>query len=174
MAHLLSEMVVQGRAMRVPRGFEAVYARGARGWRYVHYRRADRLDWPEGHQGDVPSHSRSRRHPTWRVLQPLPWQCRHVAEWAELWVDGDRVTRFNIGNDPSDPRMMNDYLENIPASDVQAIEVYTSSVTIPADFDPVGSPCAVIAVWTEAVTVAVSGRRKHRTKRSCAPGAKDI
>jgi len=32
LAQLLSEMVVQGRAMRVPRGFETIYARGARGW----------------------------------------------------------------------------------------------------------------------------------------------
>src|ERR1051326_3118812 len=29
---LLSEMVVLGRAMRVPNGFESIYARGARGW----------------------------------------------------------------------------------------------------------------------------------------------
>ena len=144
---LLSEMVVHGRAMRVPRGFEAVYARGARGWgTFITTEQIDSIGPKdvktmfEGIRGIVVNQRGVyfNRCGGNTVMWP---------EWAELWVDGDRVTRFNVSGDPSDPRMMNDWLENIPPSDVQAIEVYTSSVTIPADFASGGSPCAVIAVW---------------------------
>jgi hypothetical protein len=144
---LLSEMVVQGRALRVPRGFEAIYARGARGWgKFITAEQIDSLGPKdiktmfEGISGVVVT----QRGVYFNRCSgnPIIWP-----EWAELWVDGDRVTRFNVSGNPTDPREMNDYLENIPPSDVQAIEVYTSSVNIPVDFASSGSPCAVIAVW---------------------------
>ena len=145
---LLSEMVVQGRAMRVPRGFEAVYARGARGWgTFITAEQIDSIG---------PKDVKTMFEPIHGVFvtqegvyfnrcggNALIW-----TELAELWVDGDRVTRFeNASADPSDSRLMNYWLESIPPSDVQAIEVYTSSVTIPPEFASGGSPCAVIAVW---------------------------
>ena len=146
-AQLLSEMVVQGRAMRVPRGFEAVYARGARGWgTFITTEQIDSIG-PK----DIKTMFQAIRGVVVTEHGVYFNRCLGNAvmwpEWAELWVDGDRVTRFNVGRDPSDPRMMNNYLENIPASDVQAIEVYTNSATIPAEFASGGSPCAVIAVW---------------------------
>ena len=146
-AQLLSEMVVQGRSMRVPRGFEAVYARGGRGWgTFITAEQIDSIG-PK----DVKTMFQAIRGVVVTQHGVYFNRCQGNVvmwpEWAELWVDGDRVTRFNVGGDPSDSRMMNNYLENIPASDVQAIEVYTSSVTIPAEFASGGSPCAVIAVW---------------------------
>jgi len=146
-AQLLSEMVVQGRAMRVPRGFESVYARGARGWgTFITAEQIDSIS-PK----DIKTMFQAIRGVVVTEHGVYFNRCGgNTVMWtelAELWVDGDRVTRFKVGGDPSDDRMMNNYLENIPASDVQAIEVYTNSVTIPADFASGGSPCAVIAVW---------------------------
>ena len=133
--------------MRVPRGFEAVYARGARAWgTFITAEQIDSVG-PK----DIKTMFQAIRGVVVTQHGVYFNRCGGNAvmwpEWAELWVDGDRVTRFNVGGDPSDSRMMNDYLENIPASDVQAIEVYTNSVTIPAEFASGGSPCAVISVW---------------------------
>ena len=144
---LLSEMVVHGRAMRVPRGFEAVYARGARGWgTFITTEQIDSIG-PK----DIKTMFEAIRGVVVTQQGVYFNRCGGNAvlwtELGELWVDGDRVTRFKVGGDPSDERMMNYWLESIPPSDVQAIEVYTSSVTIPAEFASGGSPCAVIAVW---------------------------
>jgi hypothetical protein len=74
-------------------------------------------------------------------------------EQAEVWFDGQRVTNFDFGArrdilpDPRDTRQMNSFLETLPPSEIQAIEVYTSSVNIPAEYTSGGSPCAVIAIW---------------------------
>jgi len=147
LAQLLSEMVVQGRAMRVPHGFEAIYARGARGWgTFITAEQIDSIG-PK----DVKTMFQAIRGVVVTEHGVYFNRCGGNAlmwtELGELWVDGDRVTRFKVGGDPSDDRMMNNWLESIPPSDVQAIEVYTSSVTIPAEFTSGGSPCAVIAVW---------------------------
>ena len=155
-AQLLSEMVVQGRAMRVPRGFEPVYARGARGWgTFITAEQIDSIG-PK----DVKTMFQAIRGVVVTQQGVYFNRCGGNAvmwtELGELWVDGDRVTRFNsgdrsrfkgFGDNPTDERMMNYWLESIPPSDVQAIEVYTSSVTIPPEFASGGSPCAVIAVW---------------------------
>jgi Carboxypeptidase regulatory-like domain/TonB-dependent Receptor Plug Domain len=146
-AQLLSEMTVHGRSMRVPRGFELVYARGARGWgTLITAEQIDSLG-----PRDVKSMFESiagvvvTQH---GVFFNRCYGNRELwGEYAELWIDGNRVTRFNSSDDPSDSRRFNDFLENIPPSDVQAIEVYSSSVNIPAEFTSGGSPCAVIAVW---------------------------
>jgi hypothetical protein len=146
-AQLLSEMSVHGRAMRVPRGFEAVYARGARGWgTFITTEQIDSLgprdvkSMFEGIKGVVVN-----QHGVY--FNRCYGNAQLWGEYGELWIDGNRVTRFNSSGNPGDPRQFNDFLENIPPSDVQAIEVYPSSVSIPAEFTSGGSPCAVIAVW---------------------------
>ena len=147
---LLSEIVVHGRALRVPHGFEAIYERGARGWgTFITSEQIDSLN---------PRDIKTMFEPIKGMFvsqngvyfnrcygSPKLW-----GEYAELWVNGDRVTKFqDYSRNPTDPRGMNEYLEDLPPRDVQAIEVYTSSVNIPAEFTSGGSPCAVIAVWTK-------------------------
>jgi len=147
---LLSEIVVHGRALRVPHGFEAIYERGARGWgTFITSEQIDSLN---------PRDIKTMFEPIKGMFvsqngvyfnrcygSPKLW-----GEYAELWIDGDRVTKFqNFSRSATDPRGMNEYLEQLPPRDVQAIEVYTSSGSIPAEFTSGGSPCAVIAVWTK-------------------------
>lgn len=147
---LLSEMVVHGRALRVPHGFEAIYERGARGWgTFITREQIDSLDprdiktMFEGIKGVFVDQNGVYFNRCYG--NPQLW-----GEYGELWIDGDRVTKFqNSSRNPTDPRSMNEYIEQLPPHAVQAIEVYTSSVNIPAEFTSGGSPCAVIAVWTK-------------------------
>lgn len=144
---LLTELVVHGRAYRVPHGFEAVYARGARGWgTFITREQIDSVGPKdvktmfEDIKGVVVGQdgvffNRCLGNPVFG------------AEYAEVWLDGQRVTNFETSQDPKDPHMMNSFLETLPPSEIQAIEVYTSSVNIPAEFTAGGSPCAVIAIW---------------------------
>jgi hypothetical protein len=144
---LLSELVIHGRAFRVPHGYEAVYERGARGWgTFITREQIDSLGPKdvktmfEGIKGVVVGQdgvyfNRCYGNPIFG------------GEYAEVWFDGQRVTNFETSKDPKDPRQMNSFLETLPPSEIQAIEVYTSSVNIPAEFTSGGSPCAVIAVW---------------------------
>ena len=144
---LLSELVVHGHAFRVPHGYEAVYERGARGWgTFITREQIDSVGPKdvktmfEGIKGvlvgqDGVYFNRCQGN-------PLLWE-----EHAEVWVDGHRITNFETSRDPRDPLGMNSFLETLPPSEVQAIEVYTSSVSIPAEFTSGGSPCALIAVW---------------------------
>lgn len=145
---LLSEMVVHGRALRVPNGFEAIYARGARGWgTFITREQIDSVNprdiktMFEGIKGVFVDQNGVFFNRCYGSA--VLW-----GEYGELWIDGDRVTKFQgVGRSAVDSRGMNDYLEDIPPSEVQAIEVYPSAVDIPAEFTSGGSPCAVIAVW---------------------------
>ena len=147
---LLSELVVHGRAFRVPHGYEAVYERGARGWgTFITREQIDSVGPKdvktmfEGIKGVVVGQDGVFFNRCYgRDGSATPW-----AEYAEVWFDGQRVTNFEVSQDPKDPRMMNSFLETLPPSEIQAIEVYTSSVNIPAEFSSGGSPCAVIAIW---------------------------
>ena len=151
---LLSEMIVLGRAFRVPRGFETIYERAAHSWGTLITR--EQID--SVNPLDLKT-----------MLQNIPGvfvdeggiyfnKCYgnqlFAQELAELWIDGDRVTKFNRsgrtdGADAVDTRYMNEYFVSTPPSEVQAIEVYTASDRIPPEFASGGSPCAVIAVWTK-------------------------
>ncbi|HKW47381.1 MAG TPA: carboxypeptidase-like regulatory domain-containing protein [Gemmatimonadaceae bacterium] len=144
---LLSELVVHGRAFRVPHGFESVYERGSRGWgTFITREQIDSVGPKdvktlfEGIKGVVVGQDGVYFNRCYG--NPVMW-----GEYAELWFDGQRVTNFETSQDPRDPRMMNAFLETLPPSEIQAIEVYTSSVNIPAEFTSGGSPCAVIAIW---------------------------
>ena len=139
---LLSEMVVHGRAMRVPRGFEAVYMRGARGWgTFITAEQIDSIapkdikTMFEGIKGVFVSQRGV-------YFNRCYGNQLFGGEYGEVWIDGVRATKFQ-----SDRQLMNELIEDIPPSEVQAIEVYTSSVDIPAEFTSGGSPCAVIAIW---------------------------
>lgn len=142
---LLSQMVVQGRAARVPRGFAEVYRRGLSGrGKFITREQIDSLNPAQlktvlfGINGVY-------------VNQRGVYFNRCMGgQVGQLWVDGTRVTRFNnnlntVGS--ADPNLMNEMLTTILPVQVQAIEVYPNQSSIPAEFMD-AQPCAVIAVWT--------------------------
>ena len=145
---MLSELVIHGRGYRVPHGFESVYERGARGWgTFITREQIDSVapkdvkTMFEGIKGVFVNQEGVYFNRCYG--NPAMW-----GEYAEVWFDGQRITNFESSHgDPRDPRMMNSFLETLPPTEIQAIEVYTSSVNIPAEFTAGGSPCAVIAIW---------------------------
>ena len=160
--------------MRVPRGFEAVYARGARGLgTFITAEQIDSIG-PK----DIKAMFQAIRGVVVTQHGVYFNRCQGNAvmwpEWAELWVDGDRVTRFNVGGDPSDPRdderLPREHSGERCASDRSVHELSDNSRRVCIRWESVRRDRSL----EEAVTVAVSGRRKHRTKRSGGTGAKDI
>ena len=139
----LSQMVVQGRSARVPRGFAEVYRRGLSGrGKFITREQIDSLNPAQlktvlfGINGVY-------------VNQRGVYFNRCIGgQTGQLWVDGSRVTRFtNINPRTTDPNFMNELLNTILPVQVQAIEVYPNQSSIPAEFMD-AQPCAVIAVWT--------------------------
>jgi hypothetical protein len=59
---------------------------------------------------------------------------------VQIWIDGQRMTRTFAPNE------QREVLSLVTPSQVQAIEVYTSTSRIPAEF--LEDACAVIAIWT--------------------------
>lgn len=146
--HVLTEMVVQGRAMRVPHGFEEIYRRGSRGWgTFITREQIDSLN-------PVDLKSLLTTIPGVYTNDRGVYFQRCPVFWTpQLWVDGQRVTRFAKARHPEDgpdpdPYHFNEYLTGILPSDVQAMEVYASNASTPAEYLD-GSGCGVIAVWTK-------------------------
>lgn len=146
--HVLTEMVVQGRAMRVPHGFEEIYRRGARGWgTFITREQIDSLNPIDLKTmlASIPGVYANDRSVSF-LRCPAFWK-------PQLWIDGQRMTRFakpqRSGAVPDpDPYQFNEYLTGILPSDVQAMEVYAANSSTPAEFLD-GSGCGVIAVWTK-------------------------
>ncbi|HEU4993726.1 MAG TPA: TonB-dependent receptor, partial [Gemmatimonadaceae bacterium] len=117
--NVLTQMVVQGRSLRVPRFFEAIYARGSRWGTFITREQIDSLN---------PFDLRT-------VLRSVPgllvtdrrtyFHFCPADQVGELWMDGRRMGAGEA---------IDEWLTNIPPKDVQAIEVYARSQTIPADF----------------------------------------
>lgn len=150
--HLLEQMVVEGRSMRVPRGFEDVYRRGGTGFGvFITREQIDSMN-----PLDIKA-----------MLAPIPgvyvndrgvYFQRCPGTWPpQLWIDGQRVTRFKRQDQPdfhsftpppADPYFLNELLTGIGPQEVQAIEVYRSNSETPAEFLD-GSGCGVLAIWTK-------------------------
>ena len=148
--HVLTEMVVQGRAMRVPRGMEEIYRRGARGWgSFITREQIDSLDPIDlkAILGTIPGVYANDRGVAFQRC-PNGWP-------PQLWVDGQRVTRFkrqeqhdrNSWGPTPDPYFLNEQLVGILPRQVQAMEVYASNSSTPAEFMD-GAGCGTIAIWT--------------------------
>jgi len=148
--HVLTEMVVQGRAMRVPHGMEEIYRRGARGWgTFITREQIDSLDPIDikAMLATIPGVYANDRGIAFQRC-PAFWQ-------PQLWIDGQRVTRFKrqaekdrntLGPTP-DPYFLNEQLTGLLPRQIQAMEVYTSNSSTPAEFMD-GSGCGTIAIWT--------------------------
>lgn len=139
---MLSQMVVDGKSLRVPRGFESVYTRGMSGrGRFVYREQIDSLQ---------PTQLKALMHGipgVWENDRGVYFQrCGNAGRSPEMYVDGTRVTRF-MNDSRTDPNFMNFFLTTIRPTQVQAVEIYTSQSTVPAEFS-MNEPCAVVAVWT--------------------------
>lgn len=146
---VLTQMTVQGRSMRVPRSFEQIYERGARGFgAFITREQIDSMN-----PFDLKTMF-STVAGVYTDSRGVYFQRCSGSERGELWLDGQRVTRFRrqrppgaVGIDP-DPYFFNEFLEQVKPSSVQAIEVYPSHAVIPGEFLD-AQPCAVIAIWTK-------------------------
>jgi hypothetical protein len=143
----LPTVLIGGEMVKVPKGFEDVYRRGAHSFGY--FMTAEQID---------------QRNPmqTRDLLAGLPGvliegnslvfqRCRRRGSGAgnssfagspQVYIDGQRVTRFAGGGDEVEAALS--YVE--PRS-IQAIEVYTGLAQIPGDF--ASQACAAIAIWTK-------------------------
>ena len=148
--HVLTEMVVQGRSMRVPRGMEEIYRRGARGWgTFITREQIDSLDPIDikAMLATIPGVFANDRGVAFQRCPP-GWP-------PQLWIDGQRMTRFkrqeqhdrNSWGPTPDPYFLNEMLTGVLPREVQAIEVYTSTSSTPAEFMD-QSGCGMIAIWT--------------------------
>jgi hypothetical protein len=148
--HTLTQMVIQGRSMRVPRSFEEIYRRGARGWgSFVTREQIDSLNPPDLKTilGTLPGVYTNERGMYFHKCSG--------SEGGQLWIDGQRVTRFRkqvvpvgvVRRADSDPYFMNEFLTGIRPAQVQAVEVYPSRISIPGEFLDANA-CAVVAIWT--------------------------
>jgi len=146
---VLTQMTVQGRSLRVPRSFEQIYERGARGFgAFITREQIDSMN-----PFDLKTMFATVAG-VYTDSRGVYFQRCSGSERGELWVDGQRVTRFRrqrppgaVGIDP-DPYFFNEFLEQVKPSSVQAIEVYPSHAIIPGEFLD-AQPCAVIAIWTK-------------------------
>ncbi len=137
--HVLTQMVIEGRSMRVPRGFEEVYRRGALGFGYLITREQIDSINPMDLKTmlDMLPGVRTNDRGVYFPMCSLP----------QLWVDGTNMTRMD--RTVSDyTNTINDFLHYMAPNEVQAMEVYKSHVTVPAEF-LTGNPCGVIAIWTK-------------------------
>jgi hypothetical protein len=142
----LTTVVIQGRRITVPPGFEDVYARGA-GAFVDFFTREDieRLGTSETSSilyqvpgvhlfADSIVFTRCQRPPP-LGLRPAP------AANVQVYLDGTRMTHGTSMGE------LVQVLHEIPPFTIQAMEVYRGVARIPAEF--LADACAVIAIWTK-------------------------
>jgi hypothetical protein len=141
---LLSQMVVKGRSMRVPSGFEDVYQRGANGaGSFLTREQIDSLNPRDviGLLHEVPFvHINANSQASNRLTTS---RCRGMIPGSP--VSGTSVTVYFNGVPVTNTIWLNDLLEHTAPSMIQAVEVYNGSTTVPPVFQPA---CAAIAIWT--------------------------
>lgn len=130
--HTLTQMVILGHSMRVPHGMEAIYRRGMRGWgKFITREQIDSINPVDlkmmlGMLPGVFENDHGVTFPT----------CGN----PHIWVDGQDMTRFEGSYAQAE------FLSYLIPSEVQAVEVYTRPLTVPAEFLG-GNPCGVVAIW---------------------------
>ena len=141
---LLSQMVIRGRSMRVPAGFESIYRRGASGaGTFLTREQIDSIN-PTDVIGLL--HWVPFVHVNANPAAPIRIEtsrCRPLADGITL--KGQMIATYFNGTLVSDTMALNDILSQIPPSWIQAIEVYNGSTTVPPIFQPA---CGAIAIWT--------------------------
>jgi len=139
---MLTSMTIHGRYYRVPRQFEDVYRRGARGWgTFITREQIDSMNPVDVKMllNLVPGVQTNQRSVYFSKCD--------AGDVGRLYIDGSLVTRWSDPVDRGDPWHWTEALTSINPLDIQAMEVYTSRGTVPAEFLD-KNPCAVVAIWT--------------------------
>ena len=132
--HTLTQMVILGHSVRVPHGMEEIYRRGMRGWgKFITREQIDSINPIDLKMmlGMVPGVYENDRGVTFPMCGS-----------PHVWVDGQDMTRLEGSYAQAE------FLSYMVPSEVQAVEVYTRPLTVPAEFLG-GNPCGVIAIWTK-------------------------
>ena len=141
---LLSQMVVKGRSVRVPTGFEDVYRRAASSaGSFLTREQIDSINPRDviGILHEVPFvHVNPNPEAPIRVETS---RCRNMLPGQN--VSGQLVALYFNGAPMSDTMSLNEILSHLAPSSIQAIEVYNGSTTVPPIFQPA---CGAIAIWT--------------------------
>jgi hypothetical protein len=146
--HVLTEVVVEGRRLKVPARYEAVYARAARGWGRFFTRldieRLNPLDLTSLF-ATVPGVDFIGGRICFKRCQATlteggPVRRCSPSKHVQVYVDGVRMTR---GSGEADA-----VLRMVHPLSVEAMELYTGVAQIPAEF--LEDACAIIAIWTRS------------------------
>lgn len=141
---LLSTMVVKGRSVRVPFGFEDVYRRATTGaGSFITRERIDSIN-PRDIAGllhEVPfvrisGYATNADRVTTSRCRPIVSGARISGQMVSIWFNGVPLT---------DTASINEVLDHTPPSMIQAVEVYNGSTSVPPIFQPT---CGAIAIWT--------------------------
>jgi hypothetical protein len=148
LAEHLQTVVIRGEMVEVPKGFEAIYRRGAHSFGY--FMTAEQIAQRNPMEtrdllasipgvlmvGNSVSFERCKRHSPGAGLSTQEGT-------PQVYVDGQRVTRF--------ARQFGDEVEaalaQVEPRQIQAIEVYSGVSQIPGDF--ASQACAAIVIWTK-------------------------
>ena len=141
---LLQQMVVKGRSMRVPRGFESVYQRGASGaGAFLTREQIDSLNPRDvvGLLHEVPFiHINANEAAPDRLTTT---RCRGMLPGTS--VSGQMIAVYFNGVPITDSTSLEEILKHLSPSSIQAVEVYNGSTTVPPIFQPA---CGAVAIWT--------------------------
>lgn len=145
-ARLLSTMVVHGQAMRVPSGFEDVYRRAQMSnGTLVTREQIDSLnprDVAAVLNRLAPLRVSANRDAPDRLSTP---RCGPMIPGAP--VAGRSVVLYLNGVPLTAALSVNEVLDHLAPGNVQAIEMYNGSASVPPTFQPA---CAAVAIWTRA------------------------
>jgi hypothetical protein len=141
---LLSTMMVHGRSVRVPSGFEDVYKRGATGAGVLVTREQIDSMNPRDVVGllhQVPFVHVNAHAGASNALSTS--RCRQMLTGSV--ASGRMVRLFLNGTAVSNPTAVDEILRHMAPSSIQAVEVYNGASTIPFMYQPA---CGVVAIWT--------------------------
>jgi hypothetical protein len=165
-AFALTEVRIEGRAVKVPARFEEAYRRGARGFgTLIDRAEIERLNPVEVKSlfYRIPGVMVSDRGINFQRcesgldgLSPAGGPAKQSAAKVQVYIDGIRMTRpgplptVNPGKfgSPVDEGDAEHVLRLVPPTAIQVIEVYRGVSQIPAEF--LDDACAVIAIWTKS------------------------
>lgn len=141
---LLSQMVVKGRSLRVLAGFEDVYRRAQMSNGILVTReQIDSLN-PKDVTALLNSTGPFRATPNRDAPDRLrSARCQAMIPGSN--AGGRPVTLYLNGVPLGDTFAINEVLDHMAPSGIQAIEMYNGSTSVPMTYQPA---CAVVAVWT--------------------------
>lgn len=141
---LLSTMVVKGRSMRVPSGFEDVYQRAAAsGGSFMTRETIDSLN-PRDVVGLLNEIPFIRVDPNPDARDRLSTsRCRPMLTGSRL--SGQMVALYFNGVAIVGETLVDEILSRVAPSSIQAVEVYNGPSAVPPSFKPA---CAAVAIWT--------------------------